>query len=321
MNNWKDNFRSYTMRTNFHLGLTRPQMEFLCAVADDVQWDRFTYGMGSGPHNFIASSGALAKRGLIVEKKTQDKWEGKNVYEIKSRWVLTDAGWLVVELLKITGLFIQSDNAIERKAANKVAAMTKVKEQAVLVTTEFRGVFFGYMTEMPKDGSVTLKRAQNCVYWSADVKGFLGLASTGPTKSCGDGYGDGYGDGSRSGSGDGYGYDKGYLQAVADGAAGDRVATLRADGAVIAFWRSGKDGKPCNGGSGPPRTIGTVEEDDMRNGPCEKGALHATMKPTAWKGERLWVVALYPPVTVVDDDKFAAKKREILAEIVPNFLA
>jgi hypothetical protein len=62
--------------------------------------------------------------------------------------------------------------------------MPKVKEQAVMVTTEFRGVFFGYMTDLPKDASVTLKRAQNCVYWSADVKGFMGLASTGPTKSC-----------------------------------------------------------------------------------------------------------------------------------------
>ena len=62
--------------------------------------------------------------------------------------------------------------------------MKEVKEQAVLVTTEFRGVFFGYMTDLPKDSTVTLKRAQNCVYWSADVKGFLGLASTGPTKSC-----------------------------------------------------------------------------------------------------------------------------------------
>jgi len=62
--------------------------------------------------------------------------------------------------------------------------MAKLKEQAVLVTTEFRGVFFGYMTEMPKDGSIELKRAQNCVYWSADMKGFMGLASTGPTKSC-----------------------------------------------------------------------------------------------------------------------------------------
>ena len=53
-----------------------------------------------------------------------------------------------------------------------------------MVTTEFRGVFFGYMEEMPKDGSITIKQAQNCVYWSSDVHGFMGLASTGPTKSC-----------------------------------------------------------------------------------------------------------------------------------------
>ena len=53
-----------------------------------------------------------------------------------------------------------------------------------MVTTEFRGVFFGYMDEMPKDGSITIKQAQNCVYWSSDVHGFMGLASTGPTKSC-----------------------------------------------------------------------------------------------------------------------------------------
>lgn len=62
--------------------------------------------------------------------------------------------------------------------------MKKVSEQAVMVTTEFRGVFFGYMSEPPVDGSITIKRAQNCVYWSSDVKGFMGLASTGPTKSC-----------------------------------------------------------------------------------------------------------------------------------------
>ena len=58
------------------------------------------------------------------------------------------------------------------------------KSKAVMVTTEFRGVFFGYMEEMPVDGSITIKQAQNCVYWSADVKGFMGLAVTGPTKNC-----------------------------------------------------------------------------------------------------------------------------------------
>jgi hypothetical protein len=62
--------------------------------------------------------------------------------------------------------------------------VAKTKEKAVMVTTEFRGVFFGYMSKIPEDGGITLKRAQNCVYWSSDVKGFMGLAATGPTKSC-----------------------------------------------------------------------------------------------------------------------------------------
>lgn len=56
-------------------------------------------------------------------------------------------------------------------------------ERAVLVTTSHRGVFFGYATET--DGAtIKLRAARNCIYWSADVKGFLGLASTGPTKTC-----------------------------------------------------------------------------------------------------------------------------------------
>lgn len=53
----------------------------------------------------------------------------------------------------------------------------------VLVTTEHRGVFFGY-TEDPDADMLKLRRGRNCVYWSSDVKGFMGLASTGPTRSC-----------------------------------------------------------------------------------------------------------------------------------------
>jgi hypothetical protein len=60
---------------------------------------------------------------------------------------------------------------------------TKATERAVLVTTEHGGVFFGYATDT--DGAtIALKNARNCIYWSADVKGFLGLASTGPSASC-----------------------------------------------------------------------------------------------------------------------------------------
>ena len=56
----------------------------------------------------------------------------------------------------------------------------------VLVTTEFRGVFFGYVNgkadKLP--AKVMLKKARNCIYWSSDCGGFLGLASDGPTKEC-----------------------------------------------------------------------------------------------------------------------------------------
>ncbi len=61
--------------------------------------------------------------------------------------------------------------------------MSKVKERPVLVTTAHRGVFFGFATET--DGEqIALRAARGFVYWSRDVKGFLGLAATGPTKSC-----------------------------------------------------------------------------------------------------------------------------------------
>jgi hypothetical protein len=53
----------------------------------------------------------------------------------------------------------------------------------VLVTTEHRGVFFGYATET-RGQTIDLKRARLCVYWTADLKGFMGLANPGPTKGC-----------------------------------------------------------------------------------------------------------------------------------------
>ena len=62
-------------------------------------------------------------------------------------------------------------------------AKAKSKERAVMVTTAHRGVFFGYATETSGE-TIKLKRARNCIYWSADCKGFLGLAATGPTSKC-----------------------------------------------------------------------------------------------------------------------------------------
>jgi hypothetical protein len=55
----------------------------------------------------------------------------------------------------------------------------------VVVTTEHRGVFFGFAPS-PKVGATTIELldGQMCVYWSESVKGVLGLAATGPDKRC-----------------------------------------------------------------------------------------------------------------------------------------
>lgn len=61
--------------------------------------------------------------------------------------------------------------------------MNKKEERPVVVTTEYRGVFFGYATNTDGD-IIKLKRARNCIYWSSNIKGFIGLATTGPDDSC-----------------------------------------------------------------------------------------------------------------------------------------
>lgn len=65
--------------------------------------------------------------------------------------------------------------------------MSKSKAQGsvpLLITTEHRGVFFGYApqpTAIVKE--IRLENARNCVSWN-DTKGFLGLASSGPKRGC-----------------------------------------------------------------------------------------------------------------------------------------
>lgn len=59
----------------------------------------------------------------------------------------------------------------------------KAQERAVLVTTEHRGVFFGYAMEISGD-TISLRAARNCLYWPSEQKGFLGLANAGPVSGC-----------------------------------------------------------------------------------------------------------------------------------------
>ncbi len=54
--------------------------------------------------------------------------------------------------------------------------------KAVVVTTEHRGVFFGYV---PANADLTAKvikldQARMCVYWPQGNRGVVGLAATGP---------------------------------------------------------------------------------------------------------------------------------------------
>lgn len=51
----------------------------------------------------------------------------------------------------------------------------------VLVTTEYRGVFFGYSDDTSGE-NIILKNARNCIYWPSSQGGFMGLASEGPAK-------------------------------------------------------------------------------------------------------------------------------------------
>lgn len=61
----------------------------------------------------------------------------------------------------------------------------KKSELPVIITTEHRGVFFGYIDESKKkDTVITVRRARNVIYWTADVRGFMGLAALGPTSGC-----------------------------------------------------------------------------------------------------------------------------------------
>lgn len=58
-------------------------------------------------------------------------------------------------------------------------------KQQVMVTTEHKGVFAGTLEKYDdKKKQAVLTNARMCVYWSADIRGVLGLAASGPSASC-----------------------------------------------------------------------------------------------------------------------------------------
>lgn len=60
-------------------------------------------------------------------------------------------------------------------------AKVQSKGRAVVVTTKDKGVFFGYVRDESKaPDRITLTNLRNCIYWPMAVRGFLGLAVSGP---------------------------------------------------------------------------------------------------------------------------------------------
>ena len=122
------------------------------------------------------------------------------------------------------------------------------------------------------------------------------------------GYGNGYGNGDGNGDGDGDGDDTPlyWLSSL------DKFKIP--NGTILAYWCSTKKGTPANGGNGTKAKVGLVEEIKGPLKICTSRALHGTLHPPKWKGDRLWVVAMYPPFQF-EDDKIGSLKREFIAEI------
>ncbi len=117
---WKSAFQGHAMRTSFCLALSQPMLEFLCATADGVHWDRRLYYRqwgGVKPDNWIASGQSLVKRGLI-ERMPSSEIGSAPLQEahLHAHHRLTPAGVALVELLKVSGIFMESDAAIEKRA-------------------------------------------------------------------------------------------------------------------------------------------------------------------------------------------------------------
>jgi hypothetical protein len=164
---------------------------------------------------------------------------------------------------------------------------------------------------------------------SGDGDGYGSSYGDGSGDGSGDGYGSGDGDGSGSGygygdgSGDGYGDGSGYgsywlktIQYFAEkwsDAQRARLEELRARGVKIAFWRSNRDGTPANGGNWVSAKVGDVHKVRGPLALCTQRALHATLIPPKWKGERMWVVALLGEV-IGGNEKYGALEREIIGE-------
>ena len=88
-------------------------------------------------------------------------------------------GWIKLR----DGWVVSGDRAEHEKEYNMIAKKKAIKERPVIVTTAHKGVFFGYAGDIAGE-QINLRGARLCVYWSAHMHGFMGLASQGPSSGC-----------------------------------------------------------------------------------------------------------------------------------------
>ena len=124
---WRDKFRNQSMRIGFMVSLSKSMLEFLCASADGVNWDRSLYRSIHFPDHWITAARSLEKRGLIRwweegdPPRPTEKEYGEGYFNETTCIVLTPAGEKVVELLKLAGMFVTADAAITKKFRKKKA--------------------------------------------------------------------------------------------------------------------------------------------------------------------------------------------------------
>ena len=93
------------------------------------------------------------------------------------------------------------------------------------------------------------------------------------------------------------------------------MADLMDAGAVVAYWRSDAGGRACNGGYlETPTAPGLVQRSVGPIKLCAAGTLHATTRPTRYRGVKGWAVALLGEVQQ-EGAKLGALTREIINEL------
>lgn len=111
---WQDNLRRSSFRLGFKLQLSHVMLEFLCAVADDVEWDRHLNKFSPDVDSWLSTEMALTRRGLIERKRPRSK-KTKALALGLNYCRLTPAGQAVVELVKMAGVYVEAVEATVRR--------------------------------------------------------------------------------------------------------------------------------------------------------------------------------------------------------------